>query len=136
MIEETKADQGAGQVQQPPEHVRPPLVAGAEAPKAEQPGEGPLDDPPVTPQPFAGLDAPPGDPGRNAASAKGTAEVRGVVGLVGVQPGRALPGTTGPSARPDDRGDGVDRIPSRLLAPLLARTLRLSTLARLQSVAA
>jgi len=104
-----------------------------------------------------------------------TAEVRRVVGLVGVQLGRALPRTARSSSWANDRWDDIDEreqlggivrvgggetdgqrdaipidgevvlgarlaavcgVRTGLLAPLLARTVRLSTLARLQSMAA
>ena len=108
----------------------------------------------------------PGDPRGDAASAQGTAQGRGVVGLVGVQLGRALAGPARFAPRADDRRDRVDqgeqlgrivgvggreadgqrdavavhdqvvlgaglaavgRVRAGLLAPLLARTLRLSS---------
>ena len=59
-LEEPEAEQGAGQVQQPLEQVGPPLVAHPEATAPQQPGLGPLDDPPVPPQPLAGVDPAPG----------------------------------------------------------------------------
>jgi hypothetical protein len=46
---EAHAEQGAGQVQQTLKEIRSPLVANAEAAAAEEPGEGPLNDPPVLP---------------------------------------------------------------------------------------
>jgi hypothetical protein len=129
----------------------------------------------VPAQPLARVDPPPRDPRGDAASPQRTAQGRGIVRLVGVQLGRALPGPPRPSPRPDDRRDLVDqgeqlgrvvdvgrreadgegdaplvddevvlgarlaavgRVRPGRLAPLLARTLRLSTLARLQSMAA
>ena len=90
------------------EQVGPPLVAHAEAAAAEQPGERALDHPAVSPEPLAGVDPAAGDPWGDAASAEGTAQVRGVVGLVGVQLGRALARTTRLPSWADDRRDGVD----------------------------
>ncbi len=150
----------------------PPLVAHAEAATAEQPGERALDHPAVPPQSLGGVNPATGNPGSDAARSQGTADLRRVVGLVGMEFGRALPRTPGSPARPDDGRDAVnewnqlgrvvgvgrgeadrqrdtipihhemvlgpwlatvDRIRPGLLAPLLARTLRLSTLARDQS---
>jgi hypothetical protein len=87
---ECETDQGTGQVQEPLEEVGPALVANPEAAAAEQPGERALDDPPVSPQPLARIDPAPRDPRGNAASAQATAQVRGIVGLVSVELGRAL----------------------------------------------
>src|SRR5688572_15772137 len=48
--EVAEAEQGAGQVEESLEQIRPPLVAHAEATKPEQPGEAALDHPAVPPQ--------------------------------------------------------------------------------------
>ncbi len=169
------ADQGAGQVQQALEQVRPALVADAQPAKAEQPRERPLDHPAVPTQPLGGVDPPASDPRGDAAGAQGTPQGRGVVRLVGVELGRALPGPPRPPARADDRRDGVDegeqlgrvvgvggrepdgqgnavpvddqvvlgaglaavgRVAAGQFAPLFARTLSESTLARDQSMVA
>jgi hypothetical protein len=170
-----QAEEGAGQVEQPLQQICPPLVTDPQATTAEQPGEGALDDPPVSPQPLARIDPAPRDPRSDAAGPQGTAQVRGVVRLVGVELGRALARPPRFPPRADDRGDRVDqgneqrrvvgvsggevdgqgdavavddhvvfgaglasvsRVGTDLLAPLFARTLKLSTLARDQSMAA
>ena len=162
-------------MEQPPEQVRPPLVAHPEATAAEQPGERPLHHPAVPSQSRRGVDPTTSNAWGDPARTHGTPEGRRVVGFVGVQLGRALTRSSWSAPRADDRGDGiderdelrgvvgvgrreanhqwdtapihhnvvlgaefasVDRIRPRLLAPLFARTLRLSTLARDQSMAA
>src|SRR5262245_18221569 len=90
--EEPRADKGAGQVQQPPQEVRPPLVADAEAAAAKQPGKRALHHPAVPPQPLAGLDPPAGQARGDAAGTEGTPQVRRVIRLVAVELGRALAG--------------------------------------------
>jgi hypothetical protein len=162
-------------VQQPLQQVRPALVADAEAAAAEQPGERALHHPPMAAQPLAGVDPAAGDARGDVTSPERTPQVGRVVGLVGVQLGRAPAGPAGSPAWTDDRRDRVDqgkqlgrvvgvggreadgegdagavddqvvrgarlaavgRVGAGLLAPLLARTLRLSRLARLQAMAA
>jgi hypothetical protein len=59
-------------------------------------------------QSLARVDPTAGNAGRDTASAKGAAKFRGVVGLVGVQVGRALARTPRPPARADDRWDRVE----------------------------
>lgn len=108
-IEELEADQGAAQVQQPLQEVGAPFVAHAKAAAAKQPGEGPLDHPPVPPEPLRRVDSAPGDPGTDAAGAQRTAKNRIVVGLVSVELGRALAGPAGLPSRAVDGRDGVDQ---------------------------
>ena len=174
-IEEPNADQGAGQVQQPLEDVRPPLVADAKAAAAEQPGEGSLHDPAMLTEAFGGVDPPTSDARGDAPDPECAPQGRGIVRLVGVQLGRTRTWTAWFPPRTDDGRDRVDqreqlrrvvgvsgREPNRQrdavaihdevvlrselapvnwvtageFAPLLARTLSESTLARDQSTAA
>jgi hypothetical protein len=65
-VEGAQADQGAGQVQERLEHVSAPLVPHPEATVTDQPGQRPLDYPPIPSEVLAGLDPAPGDPGRDA----------------------------------------------------------------------
>src|SRR5215218_10168181 len=53
--EELDTSQGASQVEQPLENVRPSLVADAETPPAEEPCLGVLDHPPIAHQTFGGV---------------------------------------------------------------------------------
>ncbi len=156
------------------QQIRAPLVADAEATTAEQPGERALDHPPAPTEPLARVTPTAGKTGRDAAKSQSPAQRRGIVGLVRVQLGRALPWPPRLPAPTDDRRDGVDqrhqlgrivgvggreadgqgdavpvddqvvlgtgfapidRVRPGLLAPLLARTLMLSRLARDQSMA-
>jgi hypothetical protein len=162
-------------VEQALEHVRSPLVAHAKPAAAEEPGVRPFHDPSMSPQSLAGVDATASNAWGDAASAQGTPEGRGVIGLVGVELGRTLTWSAWLPPWPDDRRNGIDErkelgrvvgvgrreadgerdavaiddevvlgaelapvhgVRSRLLAPLFARTLMLSRLARLQSMAA
>ena len=157
------------------EQIGPPLVAHAQPTKAEQPGKRALHHPAVPPKPLGGVNPAASNAWGDAASVQGTADLRRVVGLVGMELGRALLRTPGSPTRPDDGRDAVnecyqlgrivgvgrgeadcqrdavaidhqvvlgarlapvDRVRAGLLAPLLARTLRLSRLARPQSMAA
>lgn len=61
------------------------FVANGDAAVATEPGDRPFDLPPVAVEPFAGLDALAGDPGRDPAVAQESAQVVAVVGLVGTQ---------------------------------------------------
>ena len=90
-------------MEQPPEQVRPPLVAHPEATAAEQPGEGPLNHPAVPPQLLARLDPAASDLRGDAADTQRAALLGGVVRLVRVQLGRTLPRTARSSARAGTR---------------------------------
>jgi len=170
-----EAEQRTAQVEQALEQIGPPFVAHTEAAAPQQPGQRALHHPAVSSESFGGVDPTSRNPRRNATSAQGTAEVRGIVGLIGVEFGRSLARPARSPARSDDRGNvvdqrerlrgvvgiggreadrqrdavaidnqvvlgaklaPVDRVRTGLLAPLLARALRLSRLARLQSMAA
>ena len=66
-------------------HVEPALVADGETPELVEPGEAALDDPSVTAELLSGLDAAPGDAGRDVAPPAGIAAAPVVIGLVGVE---------------------------------------------------
>lgn len=91
-VQEAQVDQRTGQVEQSLEQVRPPLAADAKA-AAEEAGERALDHPPVPPQPLAQVDAPPGKPWGDTPGATSAPKGCDIVGLVGVQLGRALTGS-------------------------------------------
>src|SRR5215204_799227 len=83
------------------------LVAHGEPAELVEPGERALDDPAVPPQPRARIDALARDPGLDTAPPQEPAAARDVVGLVGVELGRA---PAGPAARPLDRRHCVDHL--------------------------
>lgn len=82
-----------------------PLVAYLQPPVAVQPRQRPLHHPPVPAQPFAGLDAAPGDARDYAPFSESLSTPGEVVGLVGVQLLRALARAT--TTRLADRLNGV-----------------------------
>src|SRR5919199_703805 len=82
--------------------VGAPFVAHREAAEAGEPSQCALYHPPVPPQALGAFDATPGDAGDDAALAAFPAAAAVVVGLVGVQLARAMPGATA-LARPDRR---------------------------------
>jgi hypothetical protein len=88
---EAEADQAGGEEVEAGEDVQATFIADGEAPEPAEPGQRPLDDPPIAAEPLAALDPTPGDPGRDAASVQRLAAVREVMPLVGVQLGRPLP---------------------------------------------
>jgi hypothetical protein len=96
-------------VQEAVQQVRPPFVADAEAPAAQQPGEAALDHPSMPPQPLAGVDASSGNSRHNAASTQRATLFGRIVRLVGMEFGRALPGPARFPPRADDGRDGVDQ---------------------------
>lgn len=73
--------------------VGPSLVADGEAAELGEPGQRPLDDPPVPAQTLAALDPAPGDAGPDATTGQRLTAAAVIVGLVGVQ-------LRGPLARP------------------------------------
>jgi hypothetical protein len=108
-LEEADADEGAGQVQEAEDRRGLAVVADREATVREQPGDRPLDDPAMSAEALGGLDATPGDPGDDAASAQGAPVDGIVVALVAVE----LLGSEARASRltkraPDGR-DGVDQ---------------------------
>src|SRR5215207_9859220 len=104
-IEELPADEGAAQIEERLMQVRPPFVAHSQPPEPAQPGEGPLDLPPVPAQPLARLHPLARDPGQDVARPQRPPMPGGVVRLVAVQ---LLGALAGPSARAFDRLDPVD----------------------------
>jgi hypothetical protein len=107
--QEAAANQGAGQVQQPLEQIRPSLVAHAEATAAQQPGKCPLHDPTVPAQPLGGIDPASCKPWHDASGTQGTPQIGRVVGLVGMEFRRTLPGPAWSSARAEDGWNGVEQ---------------------------
>ena len=80
-------------------------VADGEAAELREPGQGALDLPAMTPEPFAGVDPAPGDTRRDAAGAALAAAPAVVAALVGVELVRAPPW---PAPTPADRRHGVE----------------------------
>jgi len=78
----------------------------SEAAVAEQPGDAAFDDPPVFARLLARLDAFAGDTGGHAALAQPVAQLRDVIGFVGVQ--LAGPGSSRPASG-SGRWNGVDQ---------------------------
>ena len=83
------------------------LIANDETPERVDPGEGPLDHPPVFAQMFAAFDAAPGNSRRDAPGAEVTAAATEVIAFVGVKFGRPFAGSAAWLA---NRMDGVDDI--------------------------
>jgi len=90
----------------------PSIVAGPQAAHGVEPGEVALDHPPVAPQTILRFDAPPRDPGRDAAHPAGAATFLEVVALVCMQLPRAATRTAAATAP-----EGRNRI-QHLLEPL------------------
>ena len=107
--DEREAEQRTAQVEQALEPVGPPFVTHPKAATTQQPGERALHHPAGSSESFGGVDPTSRNPRRNATSAQGTAEVRGIVGLIGVEFGRSLARPARSPARSDDRGNVVDQ---------------------------
>jgi hypothetical protein len=71
-IKEAEANQGASQVEQPPEQVGTPLIADSKVAATEQPGAAALHYPAVSPQPFVRFDPAAGDARGDATCEQGT----------------------------------------------------------------
>jgi hypothetical protein len=108
-VQGVEADECAGQVEEPEQDVRAPLVADLQPPVADQPRQRPLHHVPVAAQPLARLDAAPGDPGRDAARAQRQTAARVVcpplsqcslAGRLRGRPGRPRGPLTGGRRRP------------------------------------
>lgn len=84
------------------------FVADDEAAEAVEPGDGSLDDPPVSSEFLAALDAAPGDACDDAPAAYGGAAARIVVSLVGMKPDRPA------ARRPASLAHGCHSIEQRL----------------------
>jgi hypothetical protein len=102
MLEDAQADQRAARYRNA-WSMSPPLVPHPETAVTDQPGQRPLDYPPVPTELLAGLDPAPGDPGRDAPPAQCPPAARRVVGLVAVQLGGAFAGPAGAALRALDR---------------------------------
>jgi hypothetical protein len=83
------------------------LVAGGEPAELVEPRERAFDHPPMTPEAVLRLDPLARDPGLDPAPAEELPAAGNVVGLVGMQRGRAF---ARPTTRLLDRGDGVDQV--------------------------
>ena len=81
--------------------IGPSLVANSQAPELAEPGERALHHPPVSAQPGAAFDTPPGDAGLNAPPPQRATAAPVVVSLVGVELARSL--ARGSPALPDGR---------------------------------
>lgn len=75
------------------------LVTDRQPPVAGQPGQCPLHDPAMPPQPLRVFHAPPRDPIGDPALAQGGAARRVVIAFIGVQLGRIMRGVVRPDAR-------------------------------------
>ena len=84
-----------------------PLVAYLKPPISVHPRQSSFYDPPVSPQPLAGLDASPGYPRGYAPLPQGLPTSGEVIGLVGVQ---LLGALARPATRPLDRFDGIHNL--------------------------
>jgi hypothetical protein len=85
MIDEVPTDPRAADVQERQMHVRPPLVADAQAAVAVEPRDRPPDYPPVPPEPLAALYPAARDARRNPSPAQLLARRPRVISLIGVQ---------------------------------------------------
>jgi hypothetical protein len=74
------------------------LVADGEAAEAVEPGEGPLDPPPVLAEPLAALDASPGNARDDATASAFMGATAIFAGLAGVQLARPAMGPSSPSS--------------------------------------
>ena len=105
------ADQCATQLEERLVDIGPPLVAHLQPPIAGEPRQRPLDHPPMPTQPFAGLEAAPGDARGYAPLPERLAAPGEVVSCVGMQLLRPLARA---STRFTDRPDGVHELFERL----------------------
>jgi hypothetical protein len=87
--------------------ISPSLVAHRESSEAIEPGQRPLDDPPVPSEAFARVDAATGDPREDATRTAGGTTAREVVAFVRMQLVRAMAWPTSCTARLADRRDRV-----------------------------
>src|SRR5690606_12171773 len=104
-LEVVEADERTAQGQERLMDILAPFIADAQAPIAIEPRQGALNHPAVSPQPLAGLDPLARDPHRDMAASQCLSTARDIVGLVGAQLGRPLPGTT---TSPPNGPNGVD----------------------------
>jgi len=89
-FDEALDDEGCGQGREGEKDVGPSLVADGEAAELGEPGQRPLHNPPVSAQTLAALDPAAGDAVLDATAGESLTTAAVIVGLVGVQPGRAF----------------------------------------------
>jgi len=89
------------------EDVGASLVADRQSTEAAEPGQSAFDDPAMSSQTLAALDAAPGDAIADPSPAQGTRAARQVIGLIGVELVRAL---AGPSPTLADRRHSIDQL--------------------------
>lgn len=100
----SEADECCGDDEEGSIEVGVPFVSDDEASELVDPGEGALDDPAVSAETLAALDAAAGDAGRDPAGTQVRAATLEVVALVGVELGGSFAGTASCLA------DGLDRV--------------------------
>ena len=91
MFDEAPDDERCSQRREGEMDVGSSLVADGEAAELGEPSQGALDDPPVSPQTLAALDAAAGDAVLDATAGESLTTAAMIVGLVGMQPGGAFP---------------------------------------------
>lgn len=104
--DEVEADERAPDPEERLVNVVTALVADSQAAVRAELGQGALDHPAMTPEPFLGFDALASDPATDSASPQITPAATVVVALVGMELGRALAGT---APRALDRGNRLDQ---------------------------
>ncbi len=101
-----EADEGTAERQEGVMELRPAFIADRQSPVPVQPGQRPLDHPAVATQPLTRLDAFAGDPDLDVPPVQEATAARDIVGLVGMELGRAFSALAGGLP---DRGHGVDQ---------------------------
>src|SRR4051794_15810273 len=96
-----------GEMMESLEDVGASLVADRQSTEAAEPGQSAFDDPAMSSQTLAALDAAPGDAIADPSPAQGTRAARQVIGLIGVELVRAL---AGPSPTLADRRHSIDQL--------------------------
>src|SRR3954466_5870038 len=104
---EAPADESGGEMMESLEDVGASLVADGQSTEAAEPGQSAFDDPAMSSQTLAALDAAPGDAIADPSPAQGTRAARQVIGLIGVELVRAL---AGPSPTLADRRHSIDQL--------------------------
>ena len=104
------------------------LIANDETPERVDPGEGPLDHPPVFAQMFAAFDAAPGNSRRDAPGAEVTAAATEVIAFVGVKFGRPFAGSAawrgGGFERADIAGNARRGKTAALISPIALEAVK------------
>ena len=98
LLQVVEQDERAAQLEKGLVHISTPLIPKAQPPVAPQPSPGAFHHPPMPSQPLGRLDATPGYPRPDAATAASLAAPASIVGLVRVQLGRSLHGPARPWA--------------------------------------